>query len=325
MEQIKGCYSGRDVQIHVAGCHFESRPWLAMLRQTPDRNSPIAAEFFDFAGQALPRSRVEALALDRWAPESHSILPHEASSFQEWLTRLPENAITTTESPGTPDRQALGSAVIWCRWACGRVTFETDQNERSIEFAGWASDFLSGELLPPGLECPESHEKGREIVVLPDGTITNSHAVENCAVSHEPTIRTRLTKCPVSGQIVFPKFLVACAVSGRRMLASAFSECRTCRRPTDPSAMSNGICLACEQLEHRATEVPAALRDAIVGRLPASVTAGCQWRMGAHGNRQVILGKRWYPKIRVVVEHDQIVEASIRTSPFGKWKRNEQA
>lgn len=313
VESVLAAYSFEGVQAHVAGCHFESRPWMVLTYLNPlGSEIGVELECYDYAAEPLPNNRAAGLRLDYWSPAPIPIESHELNSIRDWYDRTQtgkQNCVNAAEEndrqrnrSDATDRTLLCATAVWCKWATGRIVFENGKREISVEFAGWAADLKNRSLLPPAVQCKATGKLGRRIVSLPDGSISNDNAIAECSVTGERTTLDQLSRCSVSGQLAKIERLWRCPVSSELLLESNAETCMTCGGKTSPSALSDRQCAACRKIVGVENSVAIPLLKNFSDQLASIPLKNQKWSLGSHGSRTVLIGKKLTEQHLIVME-----------------------
>jgi hypothetical protein len=228
------------LEVHVAGCHLENRPWLA----TGHYRAPgIAIQLFDAGGNAIPEDRVDQLRLTDWLPMTQALSDQEKAELESYLHQARRER---KEDESWPN---LGCIVVWCKWVQGRIVFASKAGDLEVDFCGWASDLANRRQAAPLVACRETGQKDYRVCRLEDGTVTVSSAILECQATGLRTLKTRLKPCQSTGKVVQTSLLVKCPVTGESLLTEAMQACSQCGQRTSGSGIRHGRCLACASLE----------------------------------------------------------------------------
>jgi DNA-directed RNA polymerase subunit RPC12/RpoP len=139
-----------------------------------------------------------------------------------------------------PRADVLAAALIWCRFAEGKLSVGIRGKTAEIRFADWART-----LAPPPYHCPYTGVDTYRIVATDDGRIVAGEMVAPCAETGRRMLSGELVECSATGKRVVASLTATCPVTDRPVLKSALVRCATCGEEVSPTVVEHGRCAAC--------------------------------------------------------------------------------
>lgn len=282
----------------VTGCLFEEVPFVA----AGERRS-----WFDPSGREVTAEFADSLGLnDSIALER----PHRGMREIEgasWIAeRFPDSI-----------RSAEPIAVVWARWARGKLTVAAPARSVDLEFEGWARHLATGRTRVAPFRCPETGASGDRIVVSDDGEPTVPEALGICAVSGRRRLVSHLVPCGVSGALASADRLTECPVSGIVAIPSTLVRCDWCATGVAPSVLVKQVCSLCRDgvpLNGDSTWL-----DWLADHEPDA--SAWRWSFASSRIQGVLVGRRWPRRLALHVVRmadRQALRSRIR-SVWGSW------
>ena len=231
-------YTIEQGSVHLGGCTLEDRPFLRLSFRL--LSGELEHVYTDGEGKRLAADWIDALHLADVMPypdRPPKLAPHQ------------EDAILAEAHHATDDDEHLRSAdllvlaVVWCKYAQGKLCFTIGDHESELAFAGWATT-----LQPPEFVCPETRAASFHLAATDDGHITDVGQIQICAESGRRVLAHDLVECQVTGQHVLAEFIEMCPVLGHAVLRTEIVACAVCRQRVCRSAVTAEACQACRSL-----------------------------------------------------------------------------
>ncbi len=282
----------------VTGCLFEEVPFVA----TDDRRV-----WFDPSGREVTAEFADSLGLnDSIALER----PHRGMREIEGASWIAERHPGSTR-PDAP------IAVVWARWARGKLTVTAPARSVDLEFEGWARHLATGRTRVAPFRCPETGASGDRIVVSDDGEPTVPESLATCAVSGRRRLVSQLVPCGVTGALASADRLTECPVSGIVAIPSALGRCDWCASRVTPSVLVKQVCSLCRN------GVPLSGDSTWLDWLARHEPDAPAWRWSFASSRiqGVLVGRRWPRRLALHVVRladRQELRSRIR-SVWGNW------
>ena len=144
-ERLFPAYSVSDGSIRLAGCSLEDR---FFVRVTFDFAENSREAFFDADGNIVSLPTVHSLGLTRT-----KVLPRPPADASHLVGRIVESAgkWARRESIASAPPRQMDVAVIWCKYARGKLRFSIHGSVVDLPFSDWARL-----LTPPPFVCPHT-------------------------------------------------------------------------------------------------------------------------------------------------------------------------
>ena len=158
-------YTVDDGRIHLGGCTLEDRPILRLtyrLRpEEPNAQSRLTHVYLGPDYQPVDDELVASLHLDEIEPlpaRAPQRLPkEEVEPLVEAGKRVAEDCLSGA------DVRLIAKAVVWCKYAHGKLSFVIGDHSADLPFDGWAQHFANDKVDPPMFVCPVSGVKSYHV------------------------------------------------------------------------------------------------------------------------------------------------------------------
>lgn len=233
---------------HLAGCTLDDRPFLrlTLLERRPDAPWRLLHVIGSSDGTLIEPDLHAQLELDALVPMEGRKPRLELPVLQQWI----ELTERERESQAVArDAAFIAATVIWCKYACVKLSFAIGDQSVELAFEGWGRLLESRRVAPPPYTCPLTGEASYHLTSTDDGRITVAPSVAVCAHSGRRVLAIELRPCAETGQRVLPEYLTVCPVSGHEVLESTLIPCSTCRQAVSAGCVHRGQCAACRGLE----------------------------------------------------------------------------
>ena len=293
-------YGVENGQMRLSGCLLEDHPLLrfSFLRNADgDNDSPrVVHHYTAVDGRELPAAWLQGLKLDRLQAGSPQRFPRlDAADAHGWL----ENGRRSLAHNQADE--LLLAAIVWCKYAEGKLLFEIGEQQIKLPFRGWARLLADGVLAAPFYDCRLSDTRSRKLAVDDRGRIVAAEALAECQESQRRVLQTELQTCSVSGRRALSEFFTPCPILHEDLLERLLVECSLCGERVSPLAIRQSECLACLSL----TAVP--MSHPRVGELlehcPALRKWG-RWKLAETRTAAIFTAAYWTRQLLLVVERE---------------------
>lgn len=291
-ERLFGAYTIDGGTVHLAGCHLEDRPFLRLgLRCGDDfREVYLDAEGREVAGDQIAALGMrETVRLEKPPKEAAS----EIQRLAELGTRLAEERI-----PQQGASEPVEVAVLWCKFAEGKLRFTMDEHTADLPFAGWARS-----LTAPAFVCPYTGRSAFHLAATDDGRIVPADEIEVCAETGRRVLAGDLVTCSATGRRVCAELVKTCPICSEPVLRRKMVKCRTCRQRVSLAVIERRLCSACRQLR------PVNKADPRMARLldehPPLDRWGA-WRLSETGTVYILTASGWFKRLLLVVDKESL-------------------
>jgi hypothetical protein len=287
-------------KVHLAGCTLEDRLFVRIQLRHARQSGVI---YLDADGGEVARELVEALGMRKVAE-----LPKPPQPPTPQIERAVETAIRAAVErfPAHDPPEVVTAAVLWCKFAEGKLRFVVGEVSADLPFSGW-----SRTLRPPPFVCPCTGTHTFHLAATDDGRIVAAEQIEICAETNRRVLAGELVSCSVTGRRVMPELTEICPVSGGRVLSSHMAECRTCRQRVSPATIQRSQCEGCRGLQ------PAGKGDPRVARVlhehpPLNRWHG--WQISETAGVYILSATGWLRRLLVVVDRASLELKHLATS-----------
>ncbi len=301
-ERLLPAYRIEDGRIRLSGCSLEDRAFFRIYARSPAGSRPqrFVEWTIDADGRRVDAHVAAPLGLDDIAPMTGRPPDLRASAVAE-LTNLAEQGATAAHGP----LEIVGAALLWCKWAAGRIRIEFPTTCTEIRFSDWAAT-----LEPPPFVCPETDVQSHAIGITDDGRIAALEEIAVCKETNRRTLRRELVACSTSGVLALAELVEACPITERPVLRRLLATCGTCGEQISPAAVADGQCQACRSL---AVALPSDPRIArVLGEYPA-LDGWRKWRIAETSRCYVLVGTRLFKRLLVVLDRATLEPRRVAT------------
>ena len=224
--------------VHLAGCQLESRPFIRIGFW----DGAVRAEIYlNESGAEASAELVQRLQLPLAMPvKQHAEHRWDVERHLNNGKRLLSQRLGGRDLSGL----TIDAAMIWCRYATGKLQFTFDEHSAEVVFEDWA-----GLLKAPPYECPYTGEKSFHLAADDKGHVAAADGIHMCAATGKRVLATETLRCSVSKKHVLREFIATCPVSGDNVWGKLLTPCRLCRQPVSPKTILRGRCSACRNLQ----------------------------------------------------------------------------
>jgi len=189
-------------------------------------------------------------------------------------------------------------AVLWCKYAEGKLRFTVDEHTADLAFDGWARS-----LAAPAFVCPHTGQSTFHLAATDDGRIVPADQIEVCAETGRRMLAGDLVTCSVTGGRVRAELVKTCPICSQPVLRSKMVKCHTCRQRVSPAVIERRVCSACRQLR------PVTKADPRMARLldehpPLDRWRG--WRLAETGTVYILTAAGWLKRLLLVVDKESL-------------------
>lgn len=307
-ERLFPAYSVHEGSVRLAGCSLEDRFFVRVGFECADM---VREAYFDAQGNAVDPTMVHSLGLAR----TKQLLRPPVEASRE-VSRVIESATRWARrewSMAEPPRQ-VDVAVIWCKYAEGKLRFSIRGRVVDLAFAQWARL-----LVPPPFVCPYTGIRGYHIAATDDGRIVSAEAIARCEETGTRTLHGDLITCAATGKRVLPSVTMPCPVSGEKMVERAATACTQCKMKVHPGQLERTLCAACRSM------TPVRKNDARLARILGEhpdLDRWRKWKFWESGTHYWIRGSGWTSYLMLVLERETLEVVSMAKAGrfLGAWK-----
>jgi hypothetical protein len=199
----------------------------------------------------------------------------------------------------------VAAALLWCKWASGRLRIEFPAACAEIRFSDWAAT-----LEPPAFVCPETGRSTHAIGITDDGRIAAAEEIGICAETNRRVLRRELVQCSTSGSLALAELVATCPITERPVLRRLLATCGTCGEQVSPAAIHDGECLACRSLALALPSDPRIAR--VLGEYPA-LDGWRKWRICETATSYILAGSGVLKRLLVVLDRATLEPRRVAT------------
>ncbi|MEX2188699.1 MAG: hypothetical protein WD875_17960, partial [Pirellulales bacterium] len=301
-ERLLPVYRVEGGRIRLSGCSLEDRAFFRIYARSPAGSRPqrFVEWTIDADGRRVDAQVAAPLGLDDIAAMTGRPPELPAAAVAE-LTNLAEQGATAAHGP----LEIVAAALLWCKWASGRLRIEFPTTCAEIRFSDWAAT-----LEPPAFVCPETGRESHSIGITDDGRIAALQEIATCQETNRRTLRRELAQCSASGALALAELVEACPITERPVLRRLLATCGTCGEQVSPAAMDDGQCQACRTLSVALPSDPRIAR--VLGEYPA-FDGWRKWRIAETSQCYVLVGSRLFKRLLVVLDRATLEPRHVAT------------
>jgi hypothetical protein len=291
-ERLFGAYTVDGGTVHLAGCHLDDRPFLRLGVRCGDDFREI---YLDTQGRDVAGDQIAALGMRETARLEKP--PKEATSEIRRLAEL-GTRLAGERIPREAASEPVEVAVLWCKFAEGKLRFTVDEHTADLPFAGWARA-----LTPPPFVCPRTGRSTFHLAATHDGQIVPADAIELCAETGRPMLAGDLVTCSATGRRVCAELVKTCPICGQPVLRRKMVKCRMCRQRVSPAVTERKLCSACRQLR------PIKKADPRMARLldeHPRLDRWRGWRLSETATVYILAASGWLRRLLLVVDKESL-------------------
>lgn len=243
-DRLFAAYQVDNGNVHLQGCQLEPRPFLR-LSFLDDADTAIQHVLVGPDGSSVPTKDFQRLRLqfidvltDPPQRPSASLLDAKLAAGKRMAAQIKEQ-----RNPEASVDDPIAVAIVWVRYASGRLQFTIGKQSVTLPFAGWANL-----LTPPPYECPITDRKTFHLVATDDHRIVAAEEIGSCSKTGRRTLLGELSVCRLTGQLALPEYLKQCPVLGESILSEHFDNCQSCQERVSEKALHEQVCDACRNL-----------------------------------------------------------------------------
>jgi len=333
-ERLFSVYAVDQGSVRLAGCRLENRLFVRLeFRIAQHAAEETFVLHVDADGREVADEMVEALGMtgvielerppgifeptvDR-AIEAGVRLAAQRCSGREQENAATDHAATDHAATGHAAPELIATAVLWYKFAEGKLRFTIGEKSVDLPFSGWART-----LCPPPFVCPYSAVSTFEIAATDDGRIAAAAQIVACDETGRRMLADELITCSATGRRVVPELTQLCPVTNQPVLRRVMVPCRSCEQPVSPTALQNDICKACRELKPIDKTDPRLVRALaeypLLDRWPT-------WQLSETATVYILVGSSTLKRLMVVVDKETLAAKRLATANrlFGGWKRVE--
>ena len=328
-------YEFESGHMHLAGCSIEERPLIRMTclaanHQPPADEHDSQAEpadpvppseelvhlFLDPQHGLWDDETVARFGLDHLTPYTERTPQYDA----EQVHRVVEAARTAAgERFGEGGWKQVAAALVWCKYAVGRLAMTSGDQTVYVEFEGWTQDLVDGVTKPPPYHCPLCDASSYRLATADDGRIAPAEAVVACQQTGSRVLLAETATCKATGKLVTAELLAACPVSGLRVLEEELTACGMCGQQVSPTCITGGRCSACNDLT--AVRVDDARVARLLGEYPR-LEGWKHWKIHEAAEVYVFVARSWLRRLLLVVDPEsfEVRRAAVCGRLVGHWQ-----
>ena len=307
-ERLLPAYRVEGGRIRLAGCSLEDRAFFRIYARSPAGSRPqrFVEWTIDADGRRVDAQVAAPLGLDQIGPMKGRPPELPATAVAE-LMRLAEHGAVAAHGP----LEIVAAALLWCKWASGRLRIEFPSACTEIRFSDWAAT-----LEAPALVCPETGRHSHAIGMTDDGRIAALEEIAVCQETSRRTLRRELAECSASHVLALAELVETCPITERPVLRRLLATCGPCGEQVSPAAIADGECRACRSL---AVALPSDPRIArVLDEYPA-LDGWRKWRIAETSQCYVMAGSRLFKRLLVVLDRATLEPRRVATGGrFGK-------
>ena len=299
--------------IHLAGCTLEDRPVLRLTYWLKAAND-LAHAYVRPDGTQVPAEQEVSLGLHALNdyPAPNGKLADE--DVQIWCKAAEDLADRTISG----EKELIAIAIVWCKYAGGKLAFRIGSNVVESLFEGWAIELQSQHQKPAPYHCGLTGLTSYDLAATADGRISVAEAIETCSQSEERVLTTDLTTCAVTGRRALTRYFVCCPVSGDMLLSSESVPCGNCGQTVSPNSLKRKSCRACHELKQTSKDDPRMAR--VLGEYP-KLDAWGRWRTSEGYQTYILTAGTLARQLLLILDKDSLRVERMATCPrfFGRW------
>lgn len=283
-ERLFPAYTVDGGSIHLAGCLLEDRRFLRL------GNPATGYRYIDDSSRPVDADLVSRLGMQRTVPWSP---PPEMPPDR--LAKMVAASLALAERVGG-SRGPLEVALVWCKYAEGKLRVTIGDQSADFPFAGWTAA-----LEAPPLVCPHTGAASYHAVATDDGRIVAAEKAARCARSGHRVLAEELVECDATGERVLPELTRICPVTDRPVLATELTTCSLCWQEVSPRAVEGGVCRACRSLQPIGGGEPPLER--LLAEHPG-LKRWSKWKAAETAEVHLLLATRWWRRLLLVVDKE---------------------
>jgi len=305
-------YSVERGNIRLAGCRLENRLFVRLEFR---RGKEAVLLYVDADGREVAAETVEALGMSGVVE-----LEQPPGVFEPTVDRVTEAGAQLAAqrfSDSDTDSAApelIAVAVLWCKFAEGKLRFSVGEESVDLPFSGWART-----LCPPPFVCPYSSASTFEIAATDDGRIAAASQIVACEETGRRMLSDELITCSVTARRVVPELIQSCPVTDQPVLRSVMVPCDCCEQPVSPAALRQNLCTACRELKRVDKTDPRMTR--LIEEYPL-LDRWHTWQLSETATVYILVGSARLRRLLVVVDKESLEAKRLATANrlFGGWK-----
>ncbi len=281
-ERLFPAYTVDGGSIHLAGCWLEDRRFLRL------GNPAAGYRYLDESGSPVDAGLVTRLGMQRTVPW---VPPPEMPPDR--LAKMVASSLALAERVGG-NKGPLEVALIWCKYAEGKLRVTIGDQSADFHFAGWTAA-----LEAPPFVCPHTGAASYHALATDDGRIVAAEKTARCARSGRRVLAEELVECDATGERVLPELTRICPVTERPVLTAVLVTCSLCCQEVSPRAVEAGICAACRSL--RPIDGGEPPLDRLLAKHPG-LKRWSKWKAAETAEVHVLLATRWWRRLLLVAD-----------------------
>lgn len=291
-ERLFSAYTLDDGSVHLAGCSLEDRPFV---RWTFEHGGATVEVLVDDHARLVDDDTARRLGLGETVRLEHPPDPtrHPFKCLVDQSRHLVQQRYPAVDLAGSAK-----TALIWCKFAEGKLRFTFGDGSVDLPFFGWARS-----LQPPPFVCPHTGKRTFHLAATDDGRIAAAEAVRRCDETGSRVLDADLAICAVTGKTMLRELLATCPVSGEQVARKQLLTCSICLQEVSPHAIDGNACSACRNL--RPVAAGDVRLDRVLARYPA-LAGWSKWRLSETARVYVLRASRWWKRLLVVVDKQSL-------------------
>lgn len=299
-QKLFAAYHVQGGNMHLAGCTLEERPILRLSLWTPHSDSRRLIHcYLTPEGERLSEEQILRLGLDQLTVrrEPPRIVPEE---LRIW--RQQAEAICLGDA-GSSEVEIISTAVVWCKHADGKVAFEIGNGRGEVGFSAWAKPLVDGVDKPTPFYCPATDRSSYRLAATEDGRISVEEGIATCEATRQRVLETELDTCSATGKRVCRSLLTVCPVTRSRVQKGELLSCSMCQQQVSPTAIKEGRCQACRNLQQVSKDDPLLAR--ILGEHPKLDRRG-RWRIAETERVYIVTASALWRRLLLVIDKESL-------------------
>ncbi|MCC7083884.1 MAG: hypothetical protein IT427_02625 [Pirellulales bacterium] len=298
--RLYSAYAVDGGNVRLAGCALELRPIVHLRGSTRAATGPWNQVELFLGDDGLPLASdvqsetIAAECVDGDRPTRFPVaMVGRLIARARWL--LEENC---RDAGGELDSDAIGTEVVWRRFAAGKLRFTIGDCFAEIAFADWVDS-----LQPPPFVCPETGVKTYRIATTDDGRMAAAEEIVACEQSGRRMLRSETVVCSVTRQRIAVDFAEQCPITGEHTRRDRMAVCSICCAKVAPKMMDGSRCDACAAIAPIKKCDPRMCL--VLGEHPG-LDHWRRWRLAETPQSYVLEGRSLMQRLLVVVDQQSL-------------------
>ena len=199
-DRLFSVYSVDRGSVRLAGCRLENRLFVRLEFRVGEE---VVVLYVDADGREVATETVEALGMSGVTELQRppGLFEPIVDRAAEAGARLAARRISDSDADNAAP-QLIAMAVLWYKFAEGKLRFSVGEHSVDLPFSGWART-----LCPPPFVCPYSGTSTFEIAATDDGRIAAASQIVACEETGQRMLSDELITCSVTARRVLPELI----------------------------------------------------------------------------------------------------------------------